>query len=105
MFSLIYCDAAMFAAIPDPPRDLRMVSRSWDSVLLAWTPGFDGGHPQNFTLTYAPQEGRVGVVGGGEGRVRGLYPATNYTFRLQASNRLGHSDWTAPVSVRTDGKL
>ena len=39
-----------FAATPDPPRNLELITRTWESAELAWSPGFDGGYTQTFII-------------------------------------------------------
>jgi len=38
------------AAQPDAPRNLQVMSSTWHSVELRWTPGFDGGYQQDFVI-------------------------------------------------------
>uniref|UniRef100_A0A0N4ZHK6 B-cell receptor CD22-like n=1 Tax=Parastrongyloides trichosuri TaxID=131310 RepID=A0A0N4ZHK6_PARTI len=37
---------------PQPPRDVRLLSISSNSLFIGWLPGFDGGEKQNFYLQY-----------------------------------------------------
>ena len=51
--------------VPDPPRSLSMLSRTWESVELSWIHGFDGGYPQGFVVTYktnTDENGRINVT-------------------------------------------
>jgi len=43
-----YC--RLTAAYPDAPQDLQVMSETWESVELQWTPGFDGGYEQEFVV-------------------------------------------------------
>ena len=35
---------------PDPPAYLRILNVTYNSVVLGWTPGFDGGYNQTFRI-------------------------------------------------------
>ena len=39
-------------AVPDAPKNLSVQSRTWESVMLSWQPGFDGGYRQVFTIIH-----------------------------------------------------
>jgi hypothetical protein len=43
---------SIFLAIPDPPRDIRLVNVSYSSALINWSPGFDGGAQQTFQIRF-----------------------------------------------------
>ena len=45
---ILYCHFT--AAYPDAPQNLRVMSETWESVELQWTPGFDGGYQQEFVV-------------------------------------------------------
>ena len=40
----------MTAAYPDAPRNLQVISKTWESIELQWTAGFDGGYEQEFVV-------------------------------------------------------
>jgi len=42
------------AAYPDPPQHLEVMSKTWQSVELRWTAGFDGGYEQQFVVVIVP---------------------------------------------------
>ena len=87
-----------------------MLSTTYNSALLAWLPGFDGGAQQTFRLRWraADSEGfQSAEVAGGSGRheVAGLRVDTAYSFSVMAVNRLGASGYTGPgVEARTASK-
>ncbi|XP_077524677.1 nephrin-like [Amblyomma americanum] len=100
---------------PDPPTSVRALNVSHSSVLLVWSPGFDGGLEQQFRV-------RSRRLGGGPGSVRyehaasapgvsemlvlGLEPGAEYTFSVQARNALGESVYSheSPVvATRASG--
>ncbi|XP_075748592.1 nephrin-like [Rhipicephalus microplus] len=85
---------------PEPPTAVRALNVSHSSVLLVWSPGFDGGLEQQFRV-------RTRRLGGGPGSIRyehtaaaqgvsellvtGLEPGVEYAFSVQARNALGES--------------
>ena len=98
---------------PDPPQRLRVLSSSYNSVILSWQPGFNGGFQQYFRI-------RLGRVGS-EGflfvdvfphlptttvfEVTDLQMDTVYSFSIMAFNKLGESDYTNQlVQARTASK-
>lgn len=46
------CSHPVFTATPDAPTSLLVTQRTWESLHLEWTPGFNGGYAQAFLLTY-----------------------------------------------------
>ncbi|XP_065288610.1 nephrin-like isoform X1 [Dermacentor albipictus] len=85
---------------PDPPTAARALNVTHSSVLLVWSPGFDGGLEQQFRV-------RTRRLGGGPGSIRyehtasaqgvfellvqGLESGVEYAFSVQARNALGDS--------------
>ena len=43
----------LLTGTPDPPHSLRVLQHSWESVFLEWEPGFPGGYPQWFVISYS----------------------------------------------------
>ena len=41
-----------YLAVPDAPWNLSVGGVTWESVMLSWQPGFDGGYRQAFTVIY-----------------------------------------------------
>lgn len=41
-----------FVGKPEAPTDLIWLKKSWDTITLHWTPGFDGGSQQYFMIRY-----------------------------------------------------
>lgn len=35
---------------PDAPTDVRALDTTWNKISVTWTPGFDGGKPQDFVI-------------------------------------------------------
>nr|XP_053642776.1 nephrin-like isoform X2 [Cherax quadricarinatus] len=94
---------------PHPPTNLTIVNVSNVSVVLGWSPSFDGGKPEAFTVRYSTDttlsyqyEDIEGSATGAT--VGGLTPGTQYTFSIQARNDRGYSDYTTPpIPVTTLG--
>ena len=88
----------------------QVLSTTYNSALLAWVPGFDGGAQQTFRIRWraADSEGfQFAEVAGGSSRheVAGLRVDTTYTFSVMAVTRLGASSYTGPgVEARTASK-
>ncbi|XP_067942900.1 nephrin-like isoform X2 [Watersipora subatra] len=94
-------------SIPDPPTDLEVLNMTYDSAILTWVPGFNGGLDQFFTVMY--------FIPGPEAPVRlyadvnappftltGLQAKSSYKITVQATNELGSSAFLEPpVSVTT----
>uniref|UniRef100_A0A3P8Z1Q1 NPHS1 adhesion molecule, nephrin n=1 Tax=Esox lucius TaxID=8010 RepID=A0A3P8Z1Q1_ESOLU len=99
---------------PDPPSEFRVVGFSHASVTLQWIPGFDGGLVQRFRVRYHwtgsvsflyidvfPPTANIFTV-------TGLFPATTYTFSVNALNSLGESSYAdnnTVLTVTTEGQF
>lgn len=85
------------------------MSRTWESVLLSWVPGFDGGETQTFHLHYTslPQylhgAYNLTVGTGNQFNVTGLQPDTSYNFHVYGVTVLGVGDISASLQVKTEG--
>ena len=87
------------------------------SITLSWKPGFNGGLPQSFAITYNA-EGEAektvnGISDSGEDRMqyklKGDYitHGTKYFASIVAVNRVGPSDrvfWNDPDPIKTPGR-
>ncbi|XP_037072882.1 LOW QUALITY PROTEIN: nephrin-like [Pollicipes pollicipes] len=89
---------------PDPPLELHALNVTHDSVLLTWTPGFDGGLIQRYRVRYTRQVGPerfsyddVQPENATTFRVELLYPNTEYSFAVMAFNERGESGYTKDV--------
>ncbi|XP_050530864.1 nephrin-like [Daktulosphaira vitifoliae] len=93
---------------PDPPIDLRTVNTTDTAVLLAWSPGFDGGEPANYRIRYRAfnkQTYKYEDLGNEtQYLVTGLDPDTSYLFGVLAHNVYGDSQYTSEsLRVTTTG--
>lgn len=69
---------------PDPPLNIRVANVSWNSVHLKWDAGFDGGHPQWFTVRVNEQhEKQVRDV---EVQLTGLKANKEYQITITSEN-------------------
>lgn len=95
---------------PDPPQRLRVLSSTYNSVILTWQPGFNGGFQQYFRIRLQ----RVGSEGflfvdvfphlpaATAFEVSDLQMDTAYSFSIMAFNKLGESAYTSElVQTRT----
>jgi hypothetical protein len=92
---------------PDSPENLRVLNVSHDSAVLRWTPGFDGGARQRFSVRIA-KYGRedpidIDVVprNATSFKINQLELNTQYTFEVKASNVHGDSPYSPSETIRT----
>ncbi|XP_042295747.1 nephrin [Sceloporus undulatus] len=99
---------------PDPPRQLKVIGVSHNSLALEWTPGFDGGLQQSFRVRYhwsgVPSFLYVDVFPPQSSvfTLMGLQPDTLYNVSVNAHNALGESDFAdggAGLSVTTAERM
>jgi len=55
---MVFC-CHVTAAYPDTPQNLQVVSATWESIELQWTPGFDGGYEQEFVVVVSSRKGPI----------------------------------------------
>ena len=98
-------------AIPDQPLDFHVANITTESVLLSWTPGFDGGAEQIYRVQYhvrnpgsmytQPSYYDVYPMNSTSVIITGLSSSTTYSFSIQSLNDLGESDYTPGVEAST----
>lgn len=97
---------------PDAPQDVKLVSfqvpdAKTVSVNVSWTPGYDGGFRQEFSIHYKRKgagdftEESVGNPLNNMHTVQQLRPETEYQFMVLAANERGKSETSALTLVRT----
>ncbi|KAK3107143.1 hypothetical protein FSP39_008031 [Pinctada imbricata] len=93
---------------PDPPTNVRMTSYTWESVTVAWTPGFDGGSKQTFRILYVNQQDPsqskdLPVIPDSvlTFNVTGLLPGTSYEFKVYGESVLGRGKHSDSLIVQT----
>jgi len=83
---------------PSAPTGL-LASVAGQQVDLAWTNTFGGGVPTSFRLHVSGSlQATVPLPSGEQASLNGV-PDGAYTLRLEAVNRAGGSEWSAPVSI------
>ncbi|CAF1285704.1 unnamed protein product, partial [Didymodactylos carnosus] len=93
-------------ARPDTPTNLQVGNVTYNSILLQWQPGFDGGAPQQFQIRYRLQTSdryhyedippRITAI-----EVKNLEIGTTYLFSIRANNSFHLSPWTDEFSITT----
>ena len=80
------------------------------SVNVSWTPGYNGGYDQQFSIHYRKKgsgsdftEVVIGLPPNDMHTVQQLSPNTTYEFMMQASNQLGNSGTSPLAQVTTTG--
>ena len=97
---------------PDPPTRLEVLSTTYNSVILSWQPGFDGGFHQYYRLRWQTGDTTgfqfvdVYPHDSTEYEVTDLMMDTQYSFSIMAFNKLGESGFSLePVGARTASKF
>ena len=80
------------------------------SVNVSWTPGYNGGYEQVFTIHYRVKGGGRDLLELSAGNphnnmytIKGLYPRTEYEFSVQSSNQAGKSQSSVLAQCSTPG--
>ncbi|XP_033759016.1 hemicentin-1-like isoform X2 [Pecten maximus] len=93
---------------PEAPTEIVVTSKTWESVYLQWTPGFNGGESQTFYIRYTslPHSSHgandVDVATADEYNVTGLMPETTYDFKVYGVNKLGQGNHSESIKVTTN---
>ncbi len=103
------------SGVPRTPSDFQSTYQTCVSVTLQWQPGFSGGPPQTFTVTYTDlntsQEYTVRNIDHSENPegfiavkvTDGIGPSHRYRFHIVAINRLGNSTVVSTEVYGTPG--
>ncbi|XP_033731726.1 synaptogenesis protein syg-2-like, partial [Pecten maximus] len=96
--------------VPDRPINFSTSDVGSDNVRVMWTPGFDGGNPQQFHVDIMAVgkewvTDTLNISDEGQGvpmthTLEGLAPSTDYIIRLNVSNKIGKGN-SSEISVRT----
>ncbi|KAH1018792.1 hypothetical protein HUJ05_006493 [Dendroctonus ponderosae] len=99
-------------SIPDPPTMLIVVNVTHDSAVLAWTPGFDGGHKPAYRIRFRKINDEVykyedvSPPNATSFTIGSLQIDTEYVFSMMAFNKLGSSKYLPDlVSAKTSNKI
>ncbi|XP_014667088.1 PREDICTED: nephrin-like isoform X1 [Priapulus caudatus] len=99
---------------PDAPYALAVVDKSFNSVKVTWTPGFDGGLHQAFRVRYRRLDDTAEVyhyvdvypTNATEFLVPGLERNTEYELSVMAYNRLGDSGYQqTAITTKTASEI
>ena len=88
---------------PDPPIGLKVLSTTYNSVILTWQPGFDGGLQQRFRIRWQKSGKTEGFQfvevnqPGWQYEVSPLEMDTLYTFNIMAFNKLGETLYSSDI--------
>lgn len=85
---------------PDTPTELRPVYTDFMTLSLAWSAAFDGGLSQSFQIKLNDTV-YTSSIQSNLANLTNLNYDTLYAIRIRAENRLGSSDWSEPLLVRT----
>ena len=96
---------------PDSPVGLQVLSTTYNSVILSWQPGFDGGFHQYFRIRWQKDRTEgfqfvdVYPHSASQFEVTDLEMDTLYTFNIMAFNKLGESHFSSDiVAAKTASK-
>ena len=106
----MHCVNCLVLGPPDVPTDFTSLVSSANSVVLTWTKGSDGGHPQTFVILY--KEVTANVYRKKElndasinrltiCEIKNLKANTNYEFLLYSFNEKGNSSSHVSLKKRT----
>jgi hypothetical protein len=89
---------------PDAPNAPSLSSIGPTSMVVTWSPNYDGGAPiTGYELGYGTNSSApITVISASSPRtVSGLIPGTRYYFWVSASNSAGQSGWSPSVNAET----
>ncbi|XP_066015799.1 hemicentin-1-like [Pocillopora verrucosa] len=105
--------------VPDPPKDVKVISGGSRKLNISWTAGFNRNSAiQNYTVEisedrqtfkYAICQGTLLVNGcviyATRVSIKELFPWTTYYLRVFARNMIGSSNYSSVVNVTTDEEV
>nr|XP_022324677.1 hemicentin-1-like isoform X3 [Crassostrea virginica] len=93
---------------PDAPYNLSVISYTWESVYMGWTPGFNGGESQSFFVHFTSSvppiyTGEITVSPPDATRfnITGLMPGVAYQFLVYGKNSLGKGNNSQKLIIKT----
>ncbi|XP_076457825.1 nephrin-like isoform X2 [Babylonia areolata] len=92
---------------PESPTLLQTLGRTWESIHLQWTPGFNGGFPQEFQVTVQEIGSKnsynvpAAPVSSSDYNITRLKPATRYEFSVFGTNELGTGQRSITITSQT----
>lgn len=106
-----------FPVVPDPPKNVSLVTKGSRTIEISWMAGFNGSSAiQNYTVEIGEDKenftgvGCQGTLSNGtcvvsnstNASLTGLFPFTKYFIRVFATNAIGRSNSSSVVIVTTD---
>lgn len=87
-------------------KDFKLSSRTWSSLNLIWTPGFDGGETQSYKLVYVEKDSsklptEIEKINQNRYNLTGLQPDHNYELTIYPFNIMGFGPPSTPLTLRT----
>ncbi|XP_052674901.1 hemicentin-1-like isoform X1 [Crassostrea angulata] len=93
---------------PEAPYNLSVISYTWESVYIGWTPGFNGGETQSFFIHFTSSvppiyTGEITVSPPAATRfnITGLMPGVAYQFFVYGKNSLGKGNNSQKLIIKT----
>ncbi|XP_061183978.1 cell adhesion molecule DSCAM-like isoform X2 [Saccostrea echinata] len=93
---------------PEAPYNLSVISYTWESVFLRWTPGFDGGEPQSFHIHFTSSvppiytgDITVSPPDATQHNITDLLPGVAYQFYVYGKNSLGKGNNSQKIIIKT----
>ena len=117
LFLLVSVSVFIFPIdVPDPPKDVKVISSGSREMNISWTVGFDGNSAiQNYTVKISEDmqtfrdaicQGTLlknnCVVYSTRVSIKKLFPWTTYYLRVFARNMIGSSHYSSVINVTTD---
>ncbi|CAD5111616.1 DgyrCDS911 [Dimorphilus gyrociliatus] len=95
---------------PNQIKDFKLSSRTWNSLNLYWTPGFDGGETQSFKLVYTKKNSNqlplhIEKITQNRYNLTGLEPDNNYEVTIYPFNIMGFGPPTSSLTFKTSKLL
>ena len=117
LFFYAFSFILLYVAVPRPPENVTVITKSSRVVNMSWTPGFNGNSDiLNYTVeistdnqTFA-QATCVGLSSSGcvvsnsftNASLLELHPGTKYYIRMFATNKVGSSAASSVITTTTD---
>ncbi|CAF4048068.1 unnamed protein product [Rotaria sp. Silwood2] len=96
--------------IPDSPSQIHITNTSHSSVLISWTPGFDGGFQQTFQIRYRLSTDNYYVyenvpIHMESYDLKNLKLGSQYYISIRSNNSYHLSKWTDEIIISTSNYL
>ncbi|XP_067131577.1 synaptogenesis protein syg-2-like [Centruroides vittatus] len=93
--------------VPETPTEFRVINTTFDSILVSWIPGYDGGSEQMYKIRYFEVGSDVHSYIEVDGsklfyRIENLKSDTQYILSIASVNELGPSNFTEELLILTE---